>query len=127
MAKRVSVQVSVPASEYDRWAAEAKRRDLSVERWLRTVANFVIAAEVEGERAASLGRRRLLSSVAMTCALCGGGLGQSRTIRKLYCSDECRVAAWRMRQRTVSRVAAGSSPKSAGLESADYQAVLGGE
>lgn len=100
MAERVSVQVSVPVAEYDYWAAEAKRRDLSVERWLRTVANFVVAAEVEGEGVASMGRRRLLASLAMNCAFCGRGLGQNRTIRKLYCSPECRVAAWRMHKRS---------------------------
>jgi hypothetical protein len=102
MVTRLRIQLSVPASEYDTWSAEAERRGLSVEHWLRTVANFVIAAEVEGEGRASLGRRRMLSSVAITCAFCGQGLGQSRTIRKRYCSAECRVAAWRMRQRPTA-------------------------
>jgi hypothetical protein len=101
MARRTRIEVAAPEAEHAKWAAEAKRRGMTVERWLRTVANFVIAAEVEGESVGSLGRRRMLADVAMTCALCGRALGSSRTIRKQYCSDECRVAAWRMRQRST--------------------------
>jgi hypothetical protein len=100
MAKRIRIEVAVPEADHVKWAAEAERRGMTVERWLQTVANFVIAAEVEGERVGSLGRRRMLADVAMTCALCGSELSPSRTIRKQYCSDECRVAAWRMRQRS---------------------------
>ena len=102
MAKRTRIEIAVPEADHAKWAAEAERRGMTIERWLRTVANFIIAAEVEGERVGSLGRRRMLADVAMTCALCGREFDSSRTIRKQYCSDECRVAAWRMRQRSAS-------------------------
>ncbi len=102
-ARHVTVRVSTPISEYELWLSEARRRGLEddVGKWLRMLANYAIAAEVDGERPASLGRRRRLAEVAMTCVNCGKALGMNRSARKRYCSDLCRVTAWRMRQRTV--------------------------
>jgi hypothetical protein len=99
MAHRVEVTVSVPLSEYESWEAQAKRYGMPVAEWLRRVGNFVLAAEVEGTREVTTGRRRMLAAVAMKCAWCGGGLGTDRSIRRIYCTDSCRVLAWRMRQR----------------------------
>jgi hypothetical protein len=96
------VKVSVPDSEYERWEAEAQRRQMrDVGKWLRVLANFAIDAEVEGEPVASLGRRRHLAEVAMRCVTCGAPLGYLRSARKRYCSDACRVAAWRQRRRSA--------------------------
>jgi hypothetical protein len=103
VARRIVVNVSVPPSEYERWKAEADHRQIEVGDWLRLQANFALDAEVEGERRASLGRRRVLAEVALDCVTCGRALGQNRSIRKRYCSDACRVAAWRMRQRTAAQ------------------------
>lgn len=102
-AKYLTVKVSVPVSEYELWLVEARRRGLKddVGKWLRVLANYAIAAEVDGERPASLGRRRRLAEVAMTCANCGKALGVNRSARKRYCSAVCRVTAWRMRQRAA--------------------------
>jgi hypothetical protein len=102
-AKRTTVKVSVPVSEYELWLTEAQRRGLKddVGKWLRVLANYAIAADVDGERPASLGRRRRLAEVAMACVNCGKALGMNRSARKRYCSDVCRVTAWRMRQRTL--------------------------
>jgi hypothetical protein len=109
-AKHVTVKVSAPVSEYELWLIEAQRRGIKDDlgKWLRVVANYAIAAEVDGERPASLGRRRRLAEVAMNCVNCGTALGMKRSARKRYCSDVCRVTAWRMRQRTARtrRVAA---------------------
>jgi hypothetical protein len=98
--KPIVVEVAVPPSEHLRWAAEAERRGVELGEWLRLQANFALDAEVEGERRASLGRRRLLAEIAFDCVNCGRPLDRSRSVRKRYCSDQCRVAAWRMRRRT---------------------------
>lgn len=92
--------VKVPRTEYALWQAEAKRRGMDdVGRWLRVLANFALAAEVEGARSASLGRTRRLAEVSMNCANCDRPLGYKRSARKRYCSDVCRATAWRTRQR----------------------------
>jgi hypothetical protein len=108
MTRHVVVEVSVPVSEYEVWYDEARRRQLPVGDWLRILGNFALDAEVEGERVASLGRRRLLAEVAMDCVFCGKALGYQRTARKRYCSDACRVGAWRMRLRSARERATGS-------------------
>jgi hypothetical protein len=100
VAKYTIVKVSVPISEWELWQTEAERRQMKdVGKWLRVIANYSLAAEVEGEPLASLGRRRRLAEIAMTCANCGKALGMNRSARKRYCTDVCRATAWRMRQR----------------------------
>jgi hypothetical protein len=95
----VTVRIGVPESEFERWETEARRQNMTVDEWLRRVSNFVLDAEVEGAKVISTGRQRMLASIAVKCAWCGDGLGVNRSIRKKYCSDNCRVLAWRMRKR----------------------------
>ena len=98
----MTVRIGLPEFEFQRWETEAQRQNLTVDEWLRRVGNFVLDAEVEGTKVISTGRRRMLASIAMKCAWCGDGLGVDRSLRKKYCSDNCRVLAWRMRKRLAA-------------------------
>jgi len=98
MANR-TLRIEVPEKELERWEAEAKHRGVRVESWARRMLRFVLEAEVEGETTVSLGRQRRLASEAFKCLWCGGPFGTpTATARRRYCSDVCRVRAWRFRQ-----------------------------
>jgi hypothetical protein len=100
MPRDVEIRIRLTQDEFDRWQAAAGTVH-TVEEWARRMCNYALRIEVEGSRA-SFGRRRLLEEVAWRqCAWCGGWL-ESRTIRRIYCSDTCRVQAWRSRQRRTT-------------------------
>jgi hypothetical protein len=92
--------LEVPEEELERWEAEAKHRGVTVESWARRMLRFVLEAEIEGETTVTLERQRRLDSEAFRCAYCGGPFGtRNATLRRRYCSDVCRVRAWRQRSR----------------------------
>jgi hypothetical protein len=91
--------IEVPEEELERWEAEAKHRGIQVESWARRMLRFVLEAEVAGETTVTLGRQRRLAAEAFKCMWCGGPLGtRTATLRRRYCSDVCRVRAWRYRR-----------------------------
>jgi len=97
MGKR-RINLEVPAEELAEWEA-AKAEDESLDHWVRRSLNFLLNAEVEGELSVTLGRQRRLIRAVGTCVWCGKRL-RTRDPRARYCSDLCRVTAWRHRRST---------------------------
>ena len=84
-------------AEYDAWRKEASRYQLGVDEWVRRAVRLFLQVEIEGTTTIT-GRPKRLSAAVMQCEQCGAGLGGS-TVRRRFCSDLCRVRAWRGRQR----------------------------
>ena len=93
------VTLTVPDAEYDAWQNEARHHRVPVADWIRRALRLVLESEIQGTTTITGGRKRL-SSAVMKCEWCGGGLGVSNpTLRRRFCSDPCRVKAWRTRKR----------------------------
>jgi ferredoxin len=91
------ITVTVSDSEHSRWAKEARHHELPLGAWIRRTVRLVLETEIEGTTTIT-GRPKRLSAALMRCELCGRGLGSS-TVRRRFCSDVCRVKAWRAKQR----------------------------
>jgi hypothetical protein len=93
------VTLTISDLEYARWKAEASHHQLVLGVWIRRAVRLVFETEIEGSITIT-GRPKRLSAVVVKCEWCGGGLG-SATVRKRFCSDPCRVKAWRVRKRLL--------------------------
>lgn len=90
------IQLFVPNNEFAAWE-RTKAEDEPIDFWIRRAINFMLTAEVEGTTSVTLGHQRKLIREVGTCVRCGERL-RTRDPRARYCSDRCRVAAWRARQ-----------------------------
>lgn len=100
----VPVMFLVPEPELKGWDAEARRLGESIEDWIRRMGNFVVATGLSDGSETPLGRATL-SSLMSRCHYCEEDLPGLSTVRRRYCSDICRVQAWRARRRAASRTA----------------------
>jgi predicted nucleic acid-binding Zn ribbon protein len=99
----VRVQIRVPPTEFQRWTDHAERERLELDHWLRRIVNFVLDAEIDGTKSVTLGHQRRLITEVRKCVWCGRALPPPIDVRKRYCSDSCRVRAWRARRRASTR------------------------
>jgi hypothetical protein len=84
--------------EHARWLREAEHHRIPLPGWVKRVVRFTLEARTT--EATIAGRPKRLVSAVMSCQECGVGLGGSApTARLRYCSDYCRVKAWRRRRR----------------------------
>jgi hypothetical protein len=107
------IPVQVSEAEFARWNAAAQRKRMSVDAWVRTTINEYLraAAGADGPRRAANSeqepahrRSRPLAwddevDDLRECEYCGWWLDLDATRRKRYCSDTCRIRAWRFRRR----------------------------
>ena len=94
----VWAHLALPASELGRWEDAALRQKLSLTEWVRRVSNYAAATGLGGDAETTLGRISMASLITR-CAWCEDELPGDATIRRIYCSDACRVLAWRARRR----------------------------
>ena len=99
----VRVVIQVPEAEFERWEAH-RPPDEPIGHWVRRAIGFLTTAEIEGTTSVTLGSRRKLIREIGACVRCGGRL-RTRDPRARYCSDACRIAAWR--ERRAARHASG--------------------
>jgi hypothetical protein len=85
----------VDDEEYAAWKAEADRYELPVGDWALRVIRYMLETDSMRRPPSINGRRRPLASEAMDCLWCGQALPKPFTVRRRYCSDRCRVEAWR--------------------------------
>src|SRR5437660_1125700 len=94
------VAIMLEEGEHRRWVAAAGRAGQPVDRWVRDLINRVVDAERAGRRVAVM--RELIPPTPpqepRKCEVCGQALSARATSRRLYCSDACRVRAWRRRK-----------------------------
>jgi hypothetical protein len=91
--------------QYRRALAVAGRQSQSVDEWATGIIEKVIAAEEPGKVNPVLhdmARPERLQLPTRHCKYCGEELKQLATARRAYCSDLCRVRAWRLRTGTTS-------------------------
>jgi hypothetical protein len=103
-AAHTKVELYLPHEEWLNWnrAAEKARSDLPA--WIRTVVNAARVARAPSRKTSSRAQRESLhwedeAGYAAACGYCGHPLDYTATRRKQYCSDPCRVRAWRVRAR----------------------------
>jgi hypothetical protein len=95
----VPLTLQVPDNEFRRWEAEALHFGIPVADWASRAVTLVLDTEIPGTETLARKPKRL-SSAVMKCKKCGGPLGgDPPTLRRRYCSDICRVRAWRARRR----------------------------
>lgn len=94
----VRVELTVPASELSRWSKEARRQQLRTEDWVRRLANLALAAGLSSD--VTTAGERAMVDLMTSCVWCSADLPGDSTIRRMYCSDRCRVLAWRDRRRS---------------------------
>jgi hypothetical protein len=94
----MSITCVVPESELRLWNAEARKRGYTTAEWIRRMGNLVVGTGVAAGLEAPVG---VLAMAAMIdqCQWCRADLPGDATIRRRYCSDLCRVAAWRARRK----------------------------
>ena len=102
----VEILLRVPEPEFFDWNRAAFHAETDLQTWVRRVVNHHLA--VPAPRA---GNRPLPNQpdalhwrddedIRMSCEYCGFDLDFTATRRKRFCSDVCRVRAWRLRKRS---------------------------
>jgi hypothetical protein len=94
-----AIKIVLEEAQYRRLVALAGRRQKSVDQWVSEIVERVIAAEQPGKINAELNalERPILrvDPPQRPCKFCGQPLDRQATTRRAYCSDVCRVRAWR--------------------------------
>jgi hypothetical protein len=101
------IKIELDDDRYRRWVIAAGRSNTpAVEEWVSSLIDRVIAAEAPGRRNPVLHELDPppLPEVR-SCQLCGSPLAADTTLRRTYCSDLCRVRAWRRKRRPSRRSA----------------------
>jgi hypothetical protein len=93
-----AVTVELQDEDYARARNHAATLGLRPDAWICEAVNLVLYGELP-ETDRLTGRRQRLTARVGRCWWCGGDLGNVRTRRRRYCSDPCRVKAWRRRRR----------------------------
>lgn len=106
MAKTANTKVELylPNEEWLEWNRAAQKARIDLPAWIRTVVNAARAGPALIRESSSRASREALhwedeAGYANHCGYCGFFLDFTATRRKRYCSDSCRVRAWRVRKR----------------------------
>jgi hypothetical protein len=104
-AKAEMVELRLQREEWLDWNRAAQKAGLSLPDWIHTRVNAARAKGTPASKAALYTEIEALAwedeaSYALNCGYCGGRL-YAETRRRRYCSDRCRVRAWRVRKRRV--------------------------
>jgi hypothetical protein len=95
----MGVGVEVPTREFNRWNKQAQAEHLDLPDWMRTTLNRYVA---EREEMRNLGAQPVRSAgseaLALHCDWCGIRI-PTGTVRRRFCTDRCRVSAWRAARR----------------------------
>jgi hypothetical protein len=102
--ENTKVELYLPHEEWLDWNRAAQKAGSDLPSWIRTVVNAAQAAPAPSRKASPRARSEALhwddeAGYAAACGYCGFPLEFTATRRKQYCSDECRVRAWRVRKR----------------------------
>lgn len=87
----------VPEDELQKWQGHASTQGMPIGEWIYRAVRLVLETDVPGTTTITGKPKRLLSRV-MTCSWCDRKLDQTATRRRKYCSEKCRVRAWRARE-----------------------------
>jgi hypothetical protein len=102
----VEISLRVPESEFFDWNRAALRASSDLQVWVRDVVNHHIATPAPRVEDRTLPNHTEPlhwlddDAVRMYCEYCGFDLDFTATRRKRFCSDICRVRAWRLRKRS---------------------------
>lgn len=100
------VELYLPREEWLDWNRAAQKAQSDLPNWIRTVVNAARVARAPTPKPTPRARRAPLewedeAGYAADCGYCGMPLEYTATRRKQYCSDRCRVRAWRVRKRRL--------------------------
>jgi hypothetical protein len=97
------IRLSLDDMERARWQHEAERYDLPLDAWVIRVVRHMLDMQRKQMGPSVRGRPWSAAGEAALCRWCGRVLPTWVTVRRRYCSDVCRVQAWRSRQGTNRR------------------------
>lgn len=102
--KNLVLSVLVSEAEFIDWNRAAERSGGDLSTWVRALVNARLAAPIQPvERSPAVGRKTPLhwrdERGWPSCEYCGFDLDFRATRRKRFCSDVCRVKAWRFQKR----------------------------
>jgi hypothetical protein len=109
MAERdVEVSLRLSEAEFVGWSRAAAKSNTDLPSWIRTIISDHVARPTpHAETAGPAGGPEALhwldgSDIFRACEFCGSGLAFTATRRRRFCSDECRLRAWRLRVRSAA-------------------------
>lgn len=89
-----TVSIRVSADELEQWRGHATTQQIPLGEWIYRAVRLVLETDIL-ETTTITGRPKRLLSRVVKCVWCGGQLGPRATRRRRFCSDACRVRAWR--------------------------------
>jgi hypothetical protein len=99
----IEIPVRVSEEEFVAWSRRALQTKSELPAWVRTVVNHALAAPTPRKPRPTARTGSALHWLddehAYACDYCGFDLDYTATRRKRFCSDVCRVRAWRVRKR----------------------------
>jgi predicted nucleic acid-binding Zn ribbon protein len=104
----IAIGLEISESEFAEWNRAAQLRRLQLDSWLRAIVNNEIArrAATPGKpvppRVASFARLKDDYNPLRDCEYCGWPIAGDSSARRRYCSDKCRVYAFRARRRKAA-------------------------
>jgi hypothetical protein len=114
-AEHVDVPLSIPEEEFLAWNRAAFKTRNDLHSWVRMVVNRALASPTPRPGARSVEHPQALhwldDDPHRPCEYCGLRLDFTATRRKRFCSDVCRVNAWRLRKRVAEKPQRRSRPR----------------
>jgi hypothetical protein len=103
----VDVTLRVPEREFFDWNRAALREKIDLQTWMRGVLNHHVATPAPRPSRDTPTRQPVAlhwhdEDRPTSCEYCGFDLDYTATRRKRFCSDLCRVRAWRVRRRLAA-------------------------
>jgi hypothetical protein len=101
----IAIGLEMSESEFAEWNRAAQLRRLPLDSWIRAIVNgeLVRKAAAAGEpvppRVTTFARLKDDYNPLRDCEYCGLPVAGDSTARRRYCSDNCRVYAFRARRR----------------------------
>lgn len=102
-APTIEVSIRVSEEEFAAWNRRALRTDTDLSGWVRAIVNLALAEPTprppRSTAPIALALHRLDEEPPYSCEYCGFDFDFTATMRRRFCSDLCRVKAWRLRKR----------------------------
>jgi hypothetical protein len=104
--RNVELSVFVSEAEFVDWNRAAERAGADLSTWVRTLVNARLVAPIQPVERSPAARpgtplRWLDEGGWRSCEYCGDYLDFTATRRKRFCSEVCRVKAWRFHKRAA--------------------------
>lgn len=96
------VRLGITEAEARLWSKEAGHLGIPLSDWIRRVVAYVVATRLEHLHGTTLGRAAM-TTLLTGCSWCETELPGTSTVRRLYCSDRCRVQSWRAQRKALAQ------------------------